>query len=719
MSTRTVRAVRVYRFAGFELDVRAAELRQGGEKIRLQEQPYRILTMLLEHPGEVVLRDEICKRLWPNGTVVEASHGINAAILRLREALGDSAAEPRFIETVARRGYRFRVTVETEMRRSGSGQKRASLAGTDSGELAPGQTLGHFCVEEKLGRGGMGVVYRAIDLNLGRAVALKLLAPEMAGDPAAMDRFARESRTASALNHPNICTVYAVEECAGQPVIVMELIEGRTLESILADRAMTVAEALPLAIQMAAAVEAAHRKGIVHRDLKPANIMVTEHGVKVLDFGLAKHAAASNVTRTGSLVGTPHYMAPERFRGRDSDARSDVYSLGAVLREMVRGEMGALEPAVRRALQPDAAERWQSAGDWRAALECVAAAGAAPKVPIRRQGTPPWGRLAAGLSALAATALVLATIGRPVEPTQERYTKSPAEPVHAASFTTNQAKLRVPERLNLSPDGRQLAYANGDSVYVRALDNGEEHVAASGLGAAGTPFWSPDGKSIAFAANKRLYTAPAAGGVATSLAPVNTSAAGAWGPSGTILIGEVGDGLLAVSAGSGASRKLTRPDVTSGETRHLLPQFLPGGKRYLYVAGSDVSGSGMIYAGSLDGAAPVQVVQSDSGAVFVPRSGSNGYLVFERGGFLLAQAFDAATVRVTGEAIRLGGPVTGSPAAAAVGVTIANFSATPSTLAYRVAEKAPSMVRTISFPPQRTASESLVILKDWMARLKR
>ena len=271
MSTRSFRAVRVFRFGEFELDLRAGELRRGEEKVRLQEQPYRILTMLLERPGEVVLREEICKRLWPNGTIVEVSHGINAAVLRLREALGDSADNPRFVETVARRGYRLRAPVEVESRRTLPVRCELPPGAFNSEELAAGRTIAHFRLEKRICRGGMGVVYRAEDVNLSRPVALKFLAPELAADPLAVGRFQREARTASALNHPNICTVYAVEECFGQPLIVMELLEGRSLESLLTEGPFPIAQALGLAIQMASALETAHGKGIVHRDLKPSN----------------------------------------------------------------------------------------------------------------------------------------------------------------------------------------------------------------------------------------------------------------------------------------------------------------------------------------------------------------------------------------------------------------------------------------------------------------
>jgi len=326
--------------------------------------------MLLESPGEIVFRHEIQKRLWPNDTVVEFENSINAAIKKLRTALGDSADEPRYIETLARRGYRFMMHVEWV--ECGAHQPPTPVPQLLSpSTYLVGKRVSHYRVLDILGGGGMGVVYRAEDLRLGRRVALKFLPEEMATEPAALQRFEREAKAASALNHPNICTIYEIEEDEGQPFIVMELLEGQTLRDLLSTAAPGV-ECLPaekvldLSIQIVEALDAAHEKGIVHRDIKPANIFLTSGGqAKILDFGLAKIAVAgegalftvsadrestvNTVTppesstsallqsRTGSTMGTAGYMSPEQVRGEKLDARTDLFSFGLVLYEMVTG----------------------------------------------------------------------------------------------------------------------------------------------------------------------------------------------------------------------------------------------------------------------------------------------------------------------------------------------------------------------------------------------
>jgi DNA-binding winged helix-turn-helix (wHTH) protein len=297
-----IRASSRVRLGAYEFDLRAGELLRGEARVVLQEQPLQILRMLVEAHGEVVTREEIKQRLWPNDTVVEFDHSIHTAINKLRKAFDDPANAPAYIETVARRGYRLMVPVETSGDSSGDSSSGESDARPDLGvEIPPkaklevgrltGKVVSHYRVLEVIGGGGMGLVYRAEDLKLGRAVALKFLPEEVGDDPKARERFEREAHAVSALNHLNICTVHDFDEYEGHPFIAMELLQGKTLRDHLADGRfrLTQPEGLEIAIQIASGLEAAHEKGIIHRDIKPANIFITEKNVaKILDFGVAK-----------------------------------------------------------------------------------------------------------------------------------------------------------------------------------------------------------------------------------------------------------------------------------------------------------------------------------------------------------------------------------------------------------------------------------------------
>ena len=419
------RAGRV-RLGEFEVDCRAGELFGDGERrILLRQQPFEVLRMLIEAGGEIVTRQEIQKKLWPNDTIVDFDHSINVAIGILRRVLGDSADNHQYIETLARRGYRLRVPVEwVEAEKEVASIEPASPLPSAGSCGLIGTKVSHYRVLEFIGSGGMGVVFKAEDLKLARRVALKFLPGELANDPLALKRFEREAQTASALNHPNICTIHQIDEHGGQPFIAMELLEGDSLLHRLAapeTKASPLGLLLDIAIQICDGLQAAHDKGIIHRDIKPGNLFLTRQGqAKILDFGLAKVIAsrepvaedlpeareasstnAKTLSRTEPAMGTTGYMSPEQLRKECLDPRTDLFSFGIVLYEIATGRRPfqgetlaavhdailtqTLPPAhdvnpaiprrlgavIAKATEKDRSRRYQSAAELRATLKEV------------------------------------------------------------------------------------------------------------------------------------------------------------------------------------------------------------------------------------------------------------------------------------------------------------------------------------------------------------
>jgi eukaryotic-like serine/threonine-protein kinase len=503
------------RFGAFELDLRAGELSGNGGTILLSEQPFQVLRMLVEHDGAIVTREEIRKKLWPNDTVVEFDHSINTAIKNLRHSLNDSAQQPQYIETVARRGYRLMVPVEwIEAADAQALQTQPAVPLPGSPEKSEfkigaltGKTVSHYRVLDIIGGGGMGLVYRAEDTKLGRAVALKFLPDDVGADPKVLERFEREARAVSALDHPNICSVYEFDEYEGHPFIVMQLLHGKTLREHLEEGRFRLSDpaGLDVAIQIAAGLEAAHEKAIIHRDIKPANIFVTEKNVaKILDFGVAKvleaaepqepvasaaegasaKPAALNLTRTGLKLGTAGYMSPEQVLGEPLDARTDIFSFGLVLYEMATGARAfigeteailhdaivnreakpvreltpeislQLEAIIGKCLEKERRMRYQRAAD----------------VGDRLLDLNPAPQTVRGTRLLAVIIAILAIGASLVWVVSRRQTARPDIKLSQLTFNSPENKV---DSGAVSPDGKSVAYVDGRGMHVKTLESGQ------------------------------------------------------------------------------------------------------------------------------------------------------------------------------------------------------------------------------------------------------
>ena len=579
--------------------------------------------------------------------------------------------------------------------------------------LAPGTHLGPYEILAPLGAGGMGEVYRAQDPRLGRQVAIKILPPERAFDPERLRRFEQEARAASALSHPHILAVFDFRSDSGVSYLVTELLEGETLRARLVGGALPVRKALDVAVQIARGLAAAHEQGIVHRDLKPENLFLSRDGqVKILDFGLAKlplpdsasrlaSATTTPGTEPGVVMGTVGYMAPEQARGLPVDHRADLFSLGAILYEMLAGRRAfqgasevevlsailredppdlqseegrpvplAVELVVRHCLEKDREARFQSARDFAFALGTLtgSTSGLAVATPAARRKRIAWGAVAV---------LLLGLLGTGAMAWLTRRSGEPRTPLQLSVLAPAGEKLYSFPSAALSPDGRQIVLvATGSNsrtrLWVRSLDHDDTRLLDGTLGAL-RPFWSPDGKDIAFFADGKLKRIPAAGGAVQTVADAPTGSGGSWGQDGTILFAPTDmSPLWRVGAGGGRAVAVTRLDPARHETGHRYPVFLPDQKRFLLYVRTDGGRSG-IYTGTLGSPDLRFLSPSSSNALYAPP----GYLLFTSEANLMAQRFDAGSLELSG-----------APVALAEGISIeadaADFSASDAgLLAYR------------------------------------
>ncbi len=548
--------------------------------------------------------------------------------------------------------------------------------------LSPQTRLGPYEILSPLGAGGMGEVYKAKDTRLDRTVAIKVLPDHVAANPEARQRFEREARAVSSLNHPNICVLHDIGQQDGIDFLVMEYLEGETLAACLAKGPLPVAPALGYAIQIADALAQAHRRGFCHRDLKPGNIMLTRSGAKLLDFGLAKRAptavaneatVSADLTGKGALIGTLPYMAPEQVEGREADARTDLFAFGSVLYEMVTGHKAfsghtaanlmaailerdppplpggcppALDRLVRRCLAKDPEQRWQNAQDLKVELQWIvegASTQTAQPPPWRLRRLAPW--LAAGLFATLAAILAVLYF-RPGPPPERtvRFLVPPPETGQSFGFHS------------VSPDGQWLAFIaaapdKGGQLWVRRLDaTTAQPLTAAPM--AGTPFWSPDSRSIAFFTGDKLMKIDVRGGPPQAICDApGPYAQGAWSSSGVILFHSGLRSPLYEVAATGGEAKLVLPlDPSRQETSHTSPQFLPDGRHFLYFMQSGRTENRGIYLGSLDSKNSKLLLNTDRNAVYSESSAGLGHLLFLKGTILMAQPFDGRRFRLMGEA---------------------------------------------------------------------
>ena len=593
-----------------------------------------------------------------------------------------------------------------------------------------GSNLSHYQITDKLGEGGMGVVYKAEDSQLGREVAIKVLPEAFTQDPERLGRFEREARVLAALDHPNIAAIYGLEEAEGRKLLVMQLAPGETLQERVARGALPMHEALTIARQITEALEAAHEKGIVHRDLKPGNVMVSPDGqIKVLDFGLAKAlemetdasgsapsltmspTLTAQMTTAGVLLGTAGYMSPEQARGEPADKRSDLWAFGVVLWEMLTGkqlftgktlsdtlagvlradpEFGDLPEEtpsqvrrlLRRCLEREARDRLPDATSARLELvDALAgtddAEGVTTTAVVDLAPEPTWRQLLpwaiAGLAVIGLIAVAL--ILRPE-------TSPPREPVRLdASVATDPLWMTLGSSISLSADGRRLAYITGDeterTLSIRSLGQLQGTVLADGERVY-HPAFSPDGEWVAYVTPTELKKVPVSGGASITLSEVNLSRGATWLPDDTIVLAATDrEGLSRVPAAGGELQPLTTLNEAEREVSHRWPQALPDGRSIIFT----------VFTQAMPGADDALIAIADlaTGEHRILHRGGyygryvpTGHLVYMHEGTLFAVPFDPDTLEISGSAAPIVEGITASVSSGGAQYTFAGDG----TLAY-------------------------------------
>ena len=568
--------------------------------------------------------------------------------------------------------------------------------------LSSGTKLGRYEIRAKVGEGGMGEVYRARDEKLNRDVAIKILPVAFSQDPERLLRFEQEAQAVGALNHPNILSVYDVNTHDGAPYVVSELLEGESLRDRMTGAALPQRKAIEYALQIANGLAAAHEKGIVHRDLKPDNLFITKDDrVKILDFGLAKlvQSADKNKAQTdvptrkvhtdpGTVMGTVGYMSPEQVRGQQVDHRSDIFSFGAVLYEMLSGRRAfhrdsaveslnailkddppeltetsakinpALDRIVRRCLEKKPERRFHSAHDLGFALEALTAPSdsslktvTSAAVTQNQTGSGMLGLLRnAWLGWVVAGAFVLLTLGL-AWAYFARPSTSDARVMRLSILPPEKATLIAGQAPTVSPDGAHLVFVVTDAtgrtvLYLRALDSLAAQPLVGTEGGA-WPFWSPNSRELGFFAGGKLKKIDIAGGQPVTLADAPVPRGGAWNQDGVIIFTPAPPApILRISAAGGGPTPLHSVDMEHGEFPRWFPQFLPDGRHYLFLSGgSRKTGTRVIGIASLDSQEVKSVLTTDFTAVYA----KPGYLLFRREAMLMAQRFDADRLEVSGD----------------------------------------------------------------------